>query len=287
MFIIDTAPGKELILQLSDSPSKELLESFFFLRARWHGCYPLIHDRFVTYGLFDDMTDELSPECRVKLIPAMMDIAESAPDSYFHAAIFLLAHLIPKESSMSRPLEFSNIFLRLRLRAEKLAFLPNLECAWNSLANAQRLLHHADDPLSVYTPKQLGISTSRWREFFAFPLINFKRENFEHCLADMGNLRQKFLDLDCPSGQRNLIYCTRIEKTWYWVWKVPGVRGVAHLMRLVYLRQTSEGDLGLGYWDLYRQFNERDTSEAISERLLNIEFSDPELDRIDRKSTDN
>ena len=41
--------------------------------------------------------------------------------------------------------------------------------------------------------------------------------------------------------------------------------------------------MGVGHWDIYRQFGERDTPEQISGRLMQIEFSQLNLDPVDRK----
>ena len=279
-FAIDNAPGKDLFDELRHNASFAVLERFFLVRIAWCGGYPLVHDRFVTYGAFDDLREALNQEQRFRLIPAMARLAETLPDRYFHGTLFLLGTLIPDDSIGIRPEGFSDILLRLRLRAEKLAFLPNLECAWDNVASKQRYLKAEGDPLAHYSPHQLGISTTRWREFFPYPLLNFTREPLLGCRADPSHLRQQIQELGCLPGARRLIYSTRIEESRYWVWRLPGQEGTAHLWKIVFLRQPAKGPLGLGKWDLYRQFNERDTPEAISTHLLNIEFYPQELSAV-------
>jgi len=281
-YAIDKAPGKELIAGYLETGDLTVLDHFFQVRIEWCGGYPLVHDRFVTYGAFDDLFDALELENRYPLIPMMVRMAETVQDSYFHCVLFLLAQMIPDSKTCERPDGFSDAFLRLRIRAEKLSFLPNLECAWDSLALKQRYLISDNDPLRKYTARQLGL-TRRWTEFFPSPLLNFKKLRMTQCQADMPMLRKKIQELGCLPGQRRLIYITKIEEVRYWVWRLPGRTGTAHLYRLVFLRQPLQGKLGLGHWDIYKQFSERDTPGQISDRLMKIEFSQLNLDPVDRR----
>ncbi|MBP9060270.1 MAG: hypothetical protein KBF98_08135 [Rhodoferax sp.] len=280
-YAIDDAPGKELIAEYLKTGDLMVLDRFFQVRFEWCGGYPLVHDRFVTYGAFDDFLSSVEPENRYPLIPMMVRMAETVPDSHFHCALFLLVQMIPDSKTGERPDGFSDAFLRLRIRAEKLSFLPNLECAWDSLALKQRYLISDNDPLRKYTARQLGL-TRRWTEFFPSPLLNFKKLGMTECQADMPRLRKKIQNLGCLPGQRKLIYITKIEEASYWVWRLPGRTGTAHLYRIVFLRQPPQGNLGLGHWDIYKQFTERDTPTQISDRLMKIEFSQLNLEPVDR-----
>ena len=103
------------------------------------------------------------------------------------------------------------------------------------------------------------------------------------CEANMPMLRKKIQDMGCYSRLRRLIYVTKIEEVRYWVWRLPGRIGTAHLYRLVFLRQPLQGQLGLGHWDIYKQFNERHTPAQISDRLMKIEFRPSNLDAVDRR----
>lgn len=270
-YAIDTAPGKELISDYLETGDPMVFDRFFHIRFEWCSGYPLVHDRFVTYGAFDDFFSAIGQDNRYQLIPIMVRMSEVVPDSQFHCALFVLAQLIPDDQTGERPEKFSDAFLRLRIRAEKLSFLPNLECAWDSLALKQRFLISDQDPLRKYTARQLGL-TRRWTAFFPSPLLNYKKLGMKECQASMPDLRQKIQQLGSLAGQRKLIYITKIEEAKYWVWQLPGQTGTAHLRRLVFLRQPLQGQLGLGYWDIYKQFSERDTPEQISNRLMNIEF---------------
>jgi len=276
-FAIDNADGKELIEEYLVSGSDTVFEQFFWVRVDWCGGYPLVHDRFVTYGAFDDFLKKVGPDKRYLLLPKMLQMVETVPDTHFHCALFFLANLIPDDRIRPRPAGFSDIFLRLRLRAEKLNFLPNLECAWDQLAHKQRYLRADGDPLRIYTAKQLGLSGG-FHKFFSIPLQDWTSSGMKDCRAKLWLLRGRIQQLGSRPGDRRLIFVTRIEKVWFWVWRLPGRDGTAHLARIVFLRQPVEGDLGLGFWDLYKQFSERDTKKEISIRLLKFEFRPHDLD---------
>ena len=281
-FAIDQAPGKDLIAAYLATGEWSVLNRFLQVRIEWCGGYPLVHDRFVTYGAFDDLFSAIEQEDRYPLLQPLLQMAEAVHDSHFHCALALLSQMIPDHRTGPRPVGFSDAFLRLRIRAEKLSFLPNMESAWNGLALQQRYLFSVDDPLRKYTARQLGL-TRRWTEFFPSPLLNYKKLGMTECEAHMGMLRKSIQDQGCLPGQRRLIYTTKIEQIRYWVWKIPGQTGTAHLYRLVFLRQPLEGVLGVGRWDIYRQFHERDTPEQISGRLMRSEFSQQQLEPVDRK----
>ena len=90
-FIIDKAPGKDLIPQIIEYKSYDDFFNFYKIRVDWYG-YPLIHDRFVTYGLFDDLTDQFIEEKEnvSKFIDYAILIAEQESDKRFLNSIYLI-----------------------------------------------------------------------------------------------------------------------------------------------------------------------------------------------------
>jgi hypothetical protein len=96
-YSIDHADGKNLIAEYLETGADEVFERFFWKRAEWCGGYPLVHDRLVTYGAFTDFLAAIGPEHRYRLLPRMMQLAETVPDTHFHCALFLLAGLIPDD----------------------------------------------------------------------------------------------------------------------------------------------------------------------------------------------
>lgn len=279
---MDMAPGKELIFEYLATGEFVVLQRYFQVRMQWCGGYPLVHDRFVSYGAFDDLLSAIATANRYTLIPLLLQMAESVKDSHFHGALSLLSQAIPDDRIGPRPFGFSDGFLRLRIRAERLSFLPNLECTWDSLALKQRYLLSSDDPLRKYTARQLGL-TRRWTEFFPSPLLNYRKLGMKECDADLAALRKTIQEAGCLPGQRRLIYVTRIEDSRYWVWKLPSQTASAHLHRILYLRQPPNGPIGVGHWDIYRQFSERDSPDQISRRLMQIEFSELNYDQAVRR----
>jgi hypothetical protein len=270
-YIIDTAPGKELILKLKETGDFSYLEELFWVRANWGNGYPLIHER-ITYGVFDDVFDEMNNGQRFKLIPLMAVFTKNIPDKYFHVALFLLGKLIPSDEIGARPDGFSDLVLAIRLRVEKLSFLPNLTCAWDSLALKQRTLQSENDFLRRYSPTKLRVDDLSWHRFFQYPLLNYQSHLYKDCSADTKWIKKQLRALYQPPGLCKLIYVARIETTKYWVWCLPGTIDTAHINRIAYLKQSVDGELEIDYWNLYNQFHERYSAEEISTRLLKIEF---------------
>ena len=272
-YIIDKAPGKELIVKLKETGDFAYLVELFWLRANWCGGYPLIHDRMVTYGAFDDVFDEITNVKRFKLIPLMAEFTKNIPDKYFHVALCLLNKLIPSDEIGERPDGFSDQLLAIRLRVEKLSFLRNLICAWDALAINQRTLKSDNDFLRQFSPSKLAIFPSGWHRFFQYPLLNYQSHLYKDCSADMKWVKKQLRDLYQPPGLVKLVYVARIETTKYWVWCLPGRVNTANMNRIAYLKQAEDGTHEINYWDLYEQFHERYSAEEISTRLLEIEFS--------------
>ena len=270
--IIDSAPGKEFIDAIRQQGDGDALRRYFAVRADWCGGYPLLHDYLVTYGAFSDLLSALDGNQRYALVPTALELALDAPDQLFHAALFLLADMVPDDAIRHRPAGFTDVLLRLRMRAERLSFLPNLTCAWESLASRQRCLKSEGDFLERYTSEQVAFSESAWRRHFEFPLLNFAMGNFKGSSIPLALLRDYFQLLGAAPGQRTFIYATRIEETRYWVWRIPGRAGTAHLFKIIFLRIDQDNIARIGSWDLYQQFSERDTPDAITRRLMRVEF---------------
>jgi hypothetical protein len=273
--------GNEKLADFIATGEFEDLEKLFWERSNWSQRYPFVHGR-ATFGAFADL--HVESERAHGLIPAMTTLAETVPDPYFHMALALLERLIPKDKIGPRPPGFSDSLLRMRLRVEKLSFLPNLTSTWNSLMVTQRGLKSDDDPLAQYSFNELGIDRGDWPGL-ELPLQEFVTDPLAHCQVDFEVLRNAMEKLAESSSDPELIYSTRVKKTFYWVWQYPGKEGTAHLHRLIFLRQPVEGDCELGFWDLYEQFHERATRICISKRLREIEFSINDVVKVPRAPT--
>ena len=135
-FILDEAPGKDLIPQIIEQKSYDDFFYFYKVRVDWYG-YPLIHDICVTYGLFDDLTDQFSEEKEnvSKFIDFSILIAEQESDKRFLNSIFLIltfcgiakkAEITPTQNQIHK---LSNLVNRVR----KLYFLPNMIIFWEQI----------------------------------------------------------------------------------------------------------------------------------------------------------
>ena len=135
-FKIDKAPGKDLIPQIIEHKSYDEFFNFYKIRVDWYG-YPLIHDRLVTYGLFDDLTDQFIEEKEnvSKFIDYAILIAEQESDKRFLNSIFLILdfcgiakrlEITPTQSQIHK---LSNLVNRVR----KLSFFPNMTTFWEQI----------------------------------------------------------------------------------------------------------------------------------------------------------
>lgn len=272
-FPMTDAPGGDLLARLRSNADAQTLQLFLNTRAEWNNGRKLIHDRFVTYGLFDDLTCLLDAEERFRLIPLAATLACTVPDAYFCCALALLGALLPDDRSIPRPPRFSDDLLFMRLRCERLGFLPNIESLWMQVATLQRGLVDADDRLRQFTPEQLRLVKPQTKPHFPQPLPDYIKGRLQGIKLDWSAWRSLLRRAGSLPGEQRLIYSTRIDASRYLVWRLPGKPNTAHIMRLVYLRQTPDEQSWVGYWDLYRQFVERDSASEITRRLLRIEFT--------------
>jgi hypothetical protein len=137
IFIIDKAPGKELIPKILEQADFDDFYEFYKLRVDWYG-YPLIHDRFVTFGLFDDLSCSLPNEKEVisKFIDYSIVIAEKESDDRFLNAIFLIMDFcaLGKQVMIPTKEQIENI-IGLYERVKKLSDLSNMTTFWNHILN--------------------------------------------------------------------------------------------------------------------------------------------------------
>lgn len=89
--LIDEAPGKEFIAHIKATGDPDALDRFIRLRLDWHG-YPIIHDRFVTYSIFDDLEiDILTEEVASRIFDYLLGtLSDTRSDVELSAWVFLL-----------------------------------------------------------------------------------------------------------------------------------------------------------------------------------------------------
>ncbi len=134
-FIIDKAPGKDLIPAIIENQSFNDFSAFYKIRVDWHG-YPLIHDRLVTYGLFDDLTNNFpeDKEAIAKFIDFSINIAELETDKRFINSIFLILDFCGIAKRITKPTAYQiEKIIGLIGRVKKLSFFPNMSTFWEQI----------------------------------------------------------------------------------------------------------------------------------------------------------
>jgi len=132
-FIIDKAPGKELIPIIVETKSLASLNEFFELRINWHDNYPLVHDRLITYGIFTDL--EIAIKRAKGFSPVLIDnaitIAKDKIERQFLCAIFLLSGFCSLGKNEFNPTAIQIAELaELLEKVRKYSSHPNLSCFW-------------------------------------------------------------------------------------------------------------------------------------------------------------
>ena len=135
-FIIDKAPGKELIPVIIETKSLEVLKEFYNLRVKWSNNYPLVHDGLTTYGIFRDLDIAIN---RAKafspvFIDHAIEIAKGETERPYLCAIFLLCDFCNrgKNEFMPTPSQIAALS-ELRERVVKFSSLPNMSCFWRQI----------------------------------------------------------------------------------------------------------------------------------------------------------
>lgn len=121
-FIIDDAPGKELIPLIIKNLAFQDFKSFYDKRVAW-GEGPLIQERVITYGMYDDFINELQSEMEPLkvLFDFSMSIAEQEKDQDFVLIFYLITEICLKINKVNGFTE--DILLKIKMlkpRVEKL-----------------------------------------------------------------------------------------------------------------------------------------------------------------------
>lgn len=273
---IDDAPGKELLEKIAINLDYEALNDFFHKRLKWASGNPVIIDKG-DYNAFTDLHHKITSYTkRRKLLQKATDIALKCKDQEFHMALGLMCAMIPfykfSANKIIRERGFSDQLLRLRLRVEKLSFLPYLDSTWREVVQRQKNLYAEDDYLQEFSVAQLEVPKKSWTLYFSSPLINYGEKLINELKISPKELCNIAFQDEGLVGLMELVFCTKLGESIYWVWRIPNHDGTALIADMIYLRQSDTGALNWGVWYLYLQFQERDDPKSISERLMNIEY---------------
>lgn len=219
-FIIDKAPGKELIPNIIETESFNNLNEFYKIRVDWYG-YPLIHDRFVTFGLFNDLINEI-PNDRIiisKFIDFSIIIAECETDERFLNAIFFILNFcqLSKEKINPTAQQISRI-LALKERVQKRSFLSNMSTFWEQILEclSKEPTFNKNDFIVKDDDYKLFIDTN-------FPCID-NNTDISSPIEKSDIIKQ----IEGIKGEYEPIKFVRsahIDKVKYWVWLYKNIMG--------------------------------------------------------------
>lgn len=255
--IIDRAPGKELIPLIIESRSFDDFYQFYKARVDWAG-RPLIHDRMVSYGIFDDLVEKLEndKETVKVLIDFSIQIAKDENDKRFINSIFLLLDLCTVGLLLHLPAkEQVNLICGLQKRVQRLSFLPNLAHYWNSILD-----YCNNDDLQFKRDKFL-VSTDDYR--FALD-IRFSDTNEDHPKPCPLSESELMLELNGIAGvykKLRFVQAVMIEKMSYWVWVYENISGNVWDWHIL-VRQDENGNT-MVFRDSFHKENKTDIIRTL------------------------
>ena len=232
---IDDAPGKELIPLVHNHGDLDAFAEFYRLRRDWWR-YPLVHDRFVTYGIFEDLTDGLDRQAQAVLLPEAVALAENESDQLFLCAIFLILNLIGGFSASGNR---DDIWLRIKAmhqRAKKLSLFPNMSCFWNQIVN--RILRGDTDGAIL-------VDSNDWRECISldFPLVD--EFGWQNCPGGEDMVRKEIRGIRGGDFVLEYIRSALYEGSKYWIWLYRNVSEHPIWHWYVYIVTNPDGETEL------------------------------------------
>ena len=230
-FQINDAPGKALLGRIRDTADLEAFASFYRQRRDWWGT-PLISDRLFTYGIFDDLTNNLAKETQASLLPTAMSLAEDEADRFFLCAVFLIFRLIDGFEAVGDQADIRSRLRSLRLRARKLSLYPNMSCFWNQIAH------------KVFRTDKDGamlISDEDWRKFISLDLPPVDGMGWQNCPGGEEVVKKEIADIRGGEFVLEYIRSVLYEGSKYWIWLYRNVSEDPIWHWYVYIVVTPDG----------------------------------------------
>jgi hypothetical protein len=255
-FIIDQAPGKELIPGIIERASLEDVETFYKIRSNWNGG-PLIHDRFVTYSIFSDLMDELPDDkpLILTLLEVSIQIAEKEGNRRFCNAL-LLVKLFCYRASENDWIEESHreAILCLYPRVLLLSFRANLATFWEGI-----LKHLSDEgaiDLSAYYVKEDAY------KIYTPQLITYlDQQPIPNCPVEKEKLEKDLAFFEGEYEPLRLVTVAQLENIRYWVWVYRNISGNVFSF-YVTVSQDEQGKI------TFRKHHQHEGIHTTPERLL-------------------
>lgn len=255
-YIIERAPGKELIPHIIDRQLYTDVVAFYTVRVNWYR-YPLINDGDLTYGLFDDLISQLDHENIVtkKLLHYLLRIANEETDKRFLNALYFLHDLCSLLYKHNHP-SATEIFAieALHKRVQRLSFLPNIIFFWEQI-----LLYVAKDASVNKEDLMVGEDDYKQHMDLHFPVAG--DGTAASCPKTEEEIRAVIQHLSGVFHPLHFIQSAIIEneKLWLWLYKNKNEDGISWYIAI---KETAEGHIKLRKYLLLKGL------EKTPERIL-------------------
>ncbi len=212
-FIIEHAPGKELIPFIIDKQLYTDVVSFYTIRVNWYR-YPLIHDGDVTYGLFDDLISRLDYENSGgnRLLQYVLQIAKDETDKRFLNALYLLHDLCVLAGKYSYPSVSEIAAIKaLHNRVQRLSFLPNITLYW------ERILSYIAKDESV-NRNELAVDSNDYKSCMNLNFPAAGNGTADGCPKTTEEIKTAIQHLNGVFQPLQFIRSAVIESEKFWLW---------------------------------------------------------------------
>jgi len=235
-FLIDDAPGKPLIRSIRENADLQAFSKFYRIRRDWAG-YPLIHDRFWTYGIFSDFfTSDLSDEIKACLLSRAISLAAEEEDKSLLCALVLILEVISGFNAVTDKASIRSKLHYLHLRVQKLSLFPNMSCFWNQIV------------IKAFPVKEhqlYFVHDEVWRDFHSSDLPYIDDNNWGNCPGGEDAVIEKIQDI---SGGVFVLEYTRNayyqgSNFWIWLYRNVSERPIWHWY--IYIVLSTDGDVEL------------------------------------------
>lgn len=242
--LIEDAPGKELIPLIKEDGDLDAFREFYKIRRDWGG-RPLIHDRFVTYGIFDDLASGLSLQRQAQMLPVAIELASAETDRHFICAVFLISDLIAGLSRSPEQESIEESIAVMHDRARKLSLFPNMSSFWNQII--KRLPNEASRALSIHSDD--------WKEVISLDLPVADHSGFQNCPGGEAKVREAVAGIKggefVLEFKRNAVY--EGSKFWIWLYRNVSERPIWHFY--VYVVLAPDGTVGVHRHSMHSRVN--------------------------------
>ena len=236
-FIIDKAPGKELIPVIIETKSLEALKEFYNLRVKWNDNYPLVHDGLTSYGIISDLDIAIyrAKAFSPVYINQAIEIAKGETDRLYLNAIFLLCDFCNRGKKEFMPTQSQVAALpELRERAMKYSFFPNMDCFWRQILD-----YFAKD--ESFNREEYAVQYEDYKKIMDlnFPAL----DTAVTCPLSDEEMDSTFFSSNWDKenlSQRLIVKTAQIENDKYWVWLYKALTGKTK-KQYVIIKQEENG----------------------------------------------